>query len=92
MSPTVRTSGKAVSTLFAGLLSVACGILAVASRYDFFLVGVVVFWLLAFVLGVWSWIEIKRSSGGLRGKGLAGWGMGAPVAGFALGFFLMPVT
>jgi hypothetical protein len=92
MGAASRTSGQAAAALLAGLLSVACGVLALASESDLFLLGVVLCWLLALVLGVWSWVAIGRASGRLRGKTLAGWGMGAPLVGFGLGFLLLPAT
>ena len=78
--------------MLAGLLAVACGFLAVLSRSDLFLVGVAVCWLLAIVLGVRGWRAIRRAAGGLRGKTLAGWGMGVPLLGAGLGFILLPAT
>ena len=92
MGAASRTSLQAIASLLMGLLSIACGFLALASQSDLFLLGVVLFWLLAILFGLRSWVAVRRSSGGLRGKGLAGWGMGAPLIGFGLGFLLLPVT
>src|SRR5687768_4824835 len=89
MATTTPVSGKAAACL-AGLLSVACGLLALASRSDLFLVGVVLFSVLALVLGAWRWLEIKRASGGLRGQAFVAWGIGIPAGGLALGFLLLP--
>jgi hypothetical protein len=85
-------SGKAVAAFLAGLSSVACGLLTLASGSDLFLLGVVLFGALALGLEISSRIEIKRSPSTLRGKALAGWGMGLPAGGFALGFLVLPAT
>ncbi len=90
MGTTTRTSGKAMAAFYAGLLSAACGLLALASRSDLFLLGVVLSAALAFALGVRSWVEIHRAAGALEGKSLAGWGMGIPAGGFALAFLVLP--
>jgi hypothetical protein len=82
----------AVVALVAGILALVSGILAVFSRSDLFLVGVVLFGCLAFVFGIVGRIAIMRAGGTLRGKGLAAWGMGTPIAGFVLGFLLLPFT
>jgi len=92
MATAIPTSGKAVAAFLAGLLSVACGLLALSSRSDLFLAGVPLFWLLALVLGILSRGEIRRAAGRLDGKSLAGWGMGIPTVGFTLGFLLLPAT
>jgi len=92
METAIRTSRMAAAALFMGVLSLACGVLAVATRFDLFLIGVVVFGILTFVLGIRGWIAVKRSPATLRGKALAVWGMLIPIGGFALGFGLLPVT
>ena len=92
MGTPIRTSGKAVAAFLAGLLSVACGFLAIARRSDLFLVGVVLSSGLAIVLGVRSWVEVGRNPGSLRGKAFAGWGATIPLVGLALGFLLVPAT
>ncbi len=90
MSTVTRTSGKAVSTLVLGVSSLVCGYLGLVVENDWFLVAVVVFAALAVVLGVLSRIDIKRASGGLRGKGLVTWGIGTPLCGFGLAFLILP--
>jgi len=89
---TTRSSGKAVGAFFMGLLSVACGFLALVSESDVLLLGVVLFWVLALVLGICGLREIKRSVGGLCGKGFAAWGIGIAPTGLVLGFLLLPAT
>jgi hypothetical protein len=91
-APHPRTSGKAVLGLVSGLLSFACGFLALTSGLDPFLLGVVLFGGSALVLGFRGWAEIKRAPDRLRGKGVAGWGLGVATAGFVLGFLLLPAT
>lgn len=92
METAAPTSGKAVAAFLAGVTSVVCGVLTLATRSDWFLVGIILFWLLAIVLGVRSRAEIRRADDQLNGKTLAGWGMGVPAVGFALGFLLLPAT
>jgi hypothetical protein len=92
MEKAVPTSGKAMVAFAAGLLSVLCGIIALVGSSDLFLAGVPLFWLLALVLGVWGLAGIRRAAGGLGGSGLACGGIGLPVAGFTLGFLLLPAT
>jgi hypothetical protein len=92
MSVRTRTSGKAVAAFLAGISSVACGVFALASASDLFLVGIPLFMLLALVLGWRAWIEVGRSAGALSGKALAGWGTAIPVVGVGLGFLLLPAT
>lgn len=92
MGMATRTSGKTLAALAAGLLSLACGLFALGSGSDLFLVAVVILGDLAFLLGIRGRIEIGRSEGRLRGKALAGWAMGIPTGGFALGFLLLPAT
>ena len=88
-----RTYRTATLALVLGMASVACGALALIAESGLFLIGAVLFWLLAVVLGIWSWIAIGRAGGNLRGRALAGWGMAVPtVGGFVLGFGLLPVT
>ncbi len=86
------TSVKAVLALVLGLLSLACGILVFVSGTDLFLLGVAGFWLAALVLGIRSLLQIKRAPDRLRGKALAGWGIGVSSGGIALGFLLLPAT
>lgn len=92
MGAPIRTSRAAAAALVTGVSSLACGTLAVVTRFDQFLIGVVVFGVLTFVLGIYGWIAVKRSPAALRGKALAGWGMAIPTGGFALGFLLLPAT
>jgi uncharacterized membrane protein HdeD (DUF308 family) len=92
MGASVRTSRAATAAFVMGVLSLLCGVLAVATRFDLFLIGVVVFGILTFVLGIRGWMAVKRSPAALHGKALAVWGMLIPVGGFALGFLLLPVT
>ncbi|HBI46555.1 MAG TPA: hypothetical protein DDY78_27430 [Planctomycetales bacterium] len=92
MDAPIRTSWAAATALVTGVLSLACGVLAVVTRFDLFLIGVVVFGILTFALGIRGWMAVKRSPAVLRGKALAVWGMLIPVGGFALGFGLLPVT
>ena len=73
-------------------MSLACGVLALFGSEDRLLAGVPLFWLLALILGIGALADIKRAAGGLGGSGLAGGGMGVPVAGFAIGFLLLPAT
>jgi hypothetical protein len=92
MDAAIRTSGAAAAALLMGVLSLACGLLAVATRFDLFLIGVVVFGILTFVLGIRGWRAVNRAPAALRGKALAVWGMLIPAGGFALGFLLLPAT
>lgn len=92
MVTVTRTSTTAVLALIAGVASLCCGILVLASKSDSYLIGIVLSGALALVLGVYSRIKIWRSNGRLRGKGFATWGMGMPLGGFALGFLLLPGT
>ncbi len=92
MSIPPRTSVKAVGALLAGVVSVGCGLLALASASDLFLVGIPFFMLLALVLGWRAWVEVARSGGAVSGKALAGWGMAIPFVGVGLGFLLLPAT
>jgi uncharacterized membrane protein HdeD (DUF308 family) len=92
MDAAIRTSRAAATALVMGVLSLACGLLAVVTRFDEFLIGVVAFGVLTFVQGIRGWRAVKRSPASLRGKGLAMWGMAIPVGGFALGFLLLPAT
>lgn len=86
------TSNKAAATFLAGLLAVACGVLALTSRSDLFLAGILLFWLLAILLGVRTRGEIRRADGRLEGSALALGGMCLPAVGFVLGFLLLPAT
>jgi hypothetical protein len=90
MGTTTRTSGKAVASFLAGVLSLACGVFALTTESDLFLAGIVLFLALAVGLGCWAWIEDGRSSGMLTGRSLAGWGIALPVVGCGLGFLLLP--
>jgi uncharacterized membrane protein HdeD (DUF308 family) len=92
MDAAIRTSSAAATAFLMGALSLICGIFAVVTRFDLFLIGVVVFGILTFVLGIRGWIAVRRSPAALRGKALAFWGMLIPIGGFALGFMLLPVT
>jgi hypothetical protein len=92
MDGATRTSGKAVAAFLAAELSVVCGVMVLVSTSDLFLLGIVLFAVLAFLLGVWSWVEILRASHPLGGKGLAGLGMTIPLVGLILGFLLLPAT
>jgi uncharacterized membrane protein HdeD (DUF308 family) len=92
MGAVIRTSSAAAAAFIMGVLSLLCGVLAVATRFDQFLIGVVVFGILTFVLGIRGWMAVKRSPAALRGKALAFWGMLILIGGFALGFMLLPVT
>ena len=92
MRPAIRTSRTAVAAFLSALLSVACGVLVLASDFDLFLAGVVLFAVLAIVLGIIAWIQVKRASDRLRGKALAGWAIGLPAGGVALGFLLVPAN
>jgi hypothetical protein len=92
MSAAARANGKAVAAFLAGWLSLACGLLALRPASDPFLLGVVLFWALALLLGLRSRAEIKRARGRLRGRALAGWGMGLPAGGLVLGGLLLPAT
>ena len=85
-------SGKAVAAFLAGMGSVLSGFLALSSTSDHFLAAVPLFWLLALVLGIRGYGEIRRSAGGLAGRSLALWGMCIPAVGFFLGFLLLPAT
>jgi len=85
-----RTSRKAVAAFVSGLLSVACGLLAVLSEHDLFLGGIVLFVVAALLLGWRGIVEVGRAPATLTGKGLAAWGMALPPAGLALGFLLLP--
>jgi hypothetical protein len=86
MGTAIRTSAKAVAVFLAGLLSLACGLLALASS-DLFLTGVALLMVLALALAVLSWKE-----SGLRGATLAGLGMTLSAGGFALVFLRLSAT
>jgi hypothetical protein len=88
----MRTSRTVAAAFLSALLSLACGVLAVVSESDGFLVGVALFAVLALVLGVLGWVRVGRAPDRLRGKALAGWGIGLPTGGVALGFLLLPAT
>jgi hypothetical protein len=88
----VRTSKKLLLALILGMLSLGCGILALFSAFDFFLLGIPLFWLAALGAGIVGWREANQSAGQLRGYNLAKWGIGVPVVGACLGFLLMPFT
>ncbi len=92
MDAPIRTSRAAAAALVTGVASLACGLLALVTQFDQFLLGVVVLGVLTFVLGIGGWIAVKRSPAALRGKALAGWGMATSVGGFVLGFALLPAT
>jgi hypothetical protein len=92
MSPAIRTSRTVVAAFLSGLLAFACGVLAVASESDVFLLGVVLFAVLAVVLGIFGWVRVWRAPDRLRGKALAGWCVGLPVGAVALGFLLLPAV
>jgi hypothetical protein len=83
-------SGKAVLTLGLGLLSVACGILAVPAESDLLVFGALVFWFAALGLGIISLVEIRRASDGLRGRGLVYGGIGFASCGIVLGILFVP--
>jgi hypothetical protein len=90
MPPVIQTSGNAATAFFSSLLAVACGVLTVTTNSDLFLIGIVLFAFLAVVLGIVGLVEIKCDPEHLRGKGLAGWGIGLTVGAFGLGFLLLP--
>ncbi len=92
MGAPIRTSLAAAAALLTGMASLACGLLALVTQFDQFLIGVVVFGVLTFVLGIYGWVAVKRSPAAIRGRALAGWGMVIPTGGFALGFLLLPAT
>ena len=92
MAADVRTSPKAAAALLFGLLSLGCGLLVLLGAPDFLLLGVPLFFGLAIPTGVLGGREVKRSHGQLRGKALAGWGIGLPVGGVCLGFLLLPAV
>ncbi len=79
------TSGKAVLTLCLGLLSVVCGVLAFPAESDLLVLGVLVFWLAACVLGLPTW----RASDEGRGRWLAGCGVGVATGVIVLGYWLV---
>jgi hypothetical protein len=88
----VRTSKKPLVAFVLGMLSLGCGILALFSSFDLFLLGIPLFWLAALGVGIVVWREAGGNVGHLRGQTLAKWGIGAPVGGACLGFLLMPFT
>jgi hypothetical protein len=90
MSPATRTNRKAEAAFVSGVLAVACGVLTLTTNSDLFLVGIVLFAFLAVVLGIVGLLQIKADPEHLRGKGLAGWGIGLPIGAFGLGFLLLP--
>jgi hypothetical protein len=87
-----RISAKAAASFGAGILSLVCGFLAVASSSDLFLIGVPAFFVAAVILGMLGRRDIRRAPANLRGKALAAWGMAIPVGGIGLGFFLLPAV
>src|SRR5207253_7729097 len=74
-----RISAKATASFGAGILSLVCGFLAVASSSDLFLIGVPAFFVAAVILGMSGRRDIRREPAKLRGKALAAWGMAFPV-------------
>jgi hypothetical protein len=87
-----QMSKGAVAAFLSGILSLSSGFLAQVTDDDFFLIGIPVFFLLALILGIKGRRAIARNPGQLRGKALAGWGMGLPVGGICLGFLLLPAV
>lgn len=92
MDTAVKTSGRAVAAFALGLLSLACGFLALVRCQDLFLLVILVSLFPALVLGVGGLRQIRRAPGRLRGKSLAAWGIGLPVGSLVLGVVLLPVT
>jgi hypothetical protein len=84
------TSGKAVLTLCLGLLSVACGVLAIPAESDLLALGMLVCWLAACVLGLATWVGIRRAPDKVRGRVLVGVGIGVASGGGVLAVLLVP--
>jgi hypothetical protein len=84
-----RTSRKATAAFVLGLVSLGAGLLAIVSRTDLFLLGLLG-GPLAIVFGVLGLREARRSSGLLTGQALAKWGIGLPIGGLCLGLVFLP--
>ena len=92
MDASSLTSGKARAAICFCLLSITAAILAIVSRSDFFLIGMPVGWLLAVLFGILGLRDIAKSGGTMRGKAMAKWAIGLPIAGLGLGFCLLPAV
>ncbi len=88
MGTLTRTSGKAVAAFFAGVLFIACGVLVLLSEFGLFLVGIVLFFGVAVVLGWLALVEIERTSETLTGRSIVGCGVAFPIAALSGGGWL----
>ncbi len=88
MNHTPRTSWTAMLAVLSGFLAVLCGLLTVLGTSDGFLVGIVVFSLLAIILRICASRWIKASGGRLKGVSLLGYLIAGAVL---LGFVVMPL-
>jgi len=80
MSQPLRISPVAASSLGLAFASVASGILTVLSEFDFFLLGVVAFGVMAIGFGIYGIRQVCRNPSEFRGAALAAWGIGLPLA------------
>jgi hypothetical protein len=92
MSQPLRISSAAACSLLFAFASIASGVLTVLTEFDFFLLGIVAFGVLAIGFGIYGIWKVRRNPSHLRGTALAGWGIGLPLAGLVLGFGLLPET
>ncbi len=88
----MSTSYKSVAAFLSALLAIGCGVFSLLIQSDLFLIGILVFFVLANGLGIWGLVEVNLSDGILTGKPFAISGIALPYVGFALGFLLLPVT